>query len=62
MPQLNTDPWFMILSSSWLMYILILQPKISSYLPTNNPTNKNNKTMHTNPWTWPWTQHSSINS
>nr|YP_010372383.1 ATP synthase F0 subunit 8 [Pseudemys concinna]YP_010372396.1 ATP synthase F0 subunit 8 [Pseudemys peninsularis]UPA56065.1 ATP synthase F0 subunit 8 [Pseudemys concinna]UPA56078.1 ATP synthase F0 subunit 8 [Pseudemys peninsularis]WCD42324.1 ATP synthase F0 subunit 8 [Pseudemys concinna floridana] len=55
MPQLNPDPWFLILSSSWLMYILILQPKISSYLPTNNPTNKDNKTMRTNPWTWPWT-------
>ncbi|YP_002317263.1 ATP synthase F0 subunit 8 (mitochondrion) [Trachemys scripta] len=62
MPQLNPDPWFLILSSSWLTYIIILQPKISSYLSTNNPTNKDNKTMHTDPWTWPWIQHSSINS
>nr|YP_005296180.1 ATP synthase F0 subunit 8 [Caretta caretta]AFP52805.1 ATP synthase F0 subunit 8 [Caretta caretta]AFP52870.1 ATP synthase F0 subunit 8 [Caretta caretta]AJM70071.1 ATP synthase F0 subunit 8 [Caretta caretta]ATP84794.1 ATP synthase F0 subunit 8 [Caretta caretta]ATP84820.1 ATP synthase F0 subunit 8 [Caretta caretta] len=54
MPQLNPNPWLMILLSAWLIYTIILQPKISSYLPTNNPTNKNNKT-NTNPWTWPWT-------
>nr|YP_010591606.1 ATP synthase F0 subunit 8 [Batagur kachuga]WAB51600.1 ATP synthase F0 subunit 8 [Batagur kachuga] len=55
MPQLNLDPWLLILSSSWFVYILILQPKISSYLSMNNPTSKNNKTSDTNPWTWPWT-------
>ncbi|NP_008768.1 ATP synthase F0 subunit 8 (mitochondrion) [Chelonia mydas] len=61
MPQLNPAPWFMILSSTWLIYTIILQPKILSHLPTNNPTNKNNK-INTNSWTWPWTQHSSTNS
>nr|AZJ16788.1 ATP synthase F0 subunit 8 [Pangshura tentoria] len=55
MPQLNLDPWLLILSSSWFVYILIVQPKISSYLSMNNPINKNNKTPKTNPWTWPWT-------
>nr|AEX66106.1 ATP synthase F0 subunit 8 [Emys orbicularis]QNJ33341.1 ATP synthase F0 subunit 8 [Emys orbicularis] len=61
MPQLNPNPWFLIFSSSWLMYTLILQPKISSYLLTNNPTNTHNKIMNLAPWTWPWTQHYSIN-
>nr|YP_448846.1 ATP synthase F0 subunit 8 [Indotestudo forstenii]AAY62463.1 ATP synthase F0 subunit 8 [Indotestudo forstenii] len=57
MPQLNPDPWFLVLSSTWLTYTIILQPKISSYLPTNTPTknNKNNKITNTKPWTWPWT-------
>nr|YP_010591619.1 ATP synthase F0 subunit 8 [Batagur dhongoka]WAB51613.1 ATP synthase F0 subunit 8 [Batagur dhongoka] len=55
MPQLNLDPWLLILSFSWAAYILILQPKILSHLSTNNPTNKNNKTSVSNPWTWPWT-------
>nr|QGZ08522.1 ATP synthase F0 subunit 8 [Lepidochelys kempii]QGZ08535.1 ATP synthase F0 subunit 8 [Lepidochelys kempii]QGZ08548.1 ATP synthase F0 subunit 8 [Lepidochelys kempii]QGZ08561.1 ATP synthase F0 subunit 8 [Lepidochelys kempii]QGZ08574.1 ATP synthase F0 subunit 8 [Lepidochelys kempii] len=54
MPQLNPNPWLMTLLSTWLIYIIILQPKISSYLTTNNPTNKNNK-INKNPWTWPWT-------
>nr|ADB06501.1 ATPase subunit 8 [Sacalia quadriocellata]QKE47568.1 ATP synthase F0 subunit 8 [Sacalia quadriocellata] len=55
MPQLNLDPWFLILSSTWLVYTMILQPKISSYSPMNNPVNKDNKTTNTNPWNWPWT-------
>nr|YP_448859.1 ATP synthase F0 subunit 8 [Testudo horsfieldii]AAY62476.1 ATP synthase F0 subunit 8 [Testudo horsfieldii] len=56
MPQLNPDPWFLVLSSTWLTYAIILQPKISSYLPTNTPNkNKNNKIINTKPWTWPWT-------
>nr|YP_007625644.1 ATP synthase F0 subunit 8 [Heosemys annandalii]AEE60106.1 ATPase subunit 8 [Heosemys annandalii] len=55
MPQLNPDPWFLILSSTWLTYIVILQPKISSYLSMNHITNKNSMTANTNPWTWPWT-------
>nr|YP_010426212.1 ATP synthase F0 subunit 8 [Geoclemys hamiltonii]USL48208.1 ATP synthase F0 subunit 8 [Geoclemys hamiltonii]WBR37755.1 ATP synthase F0 subunit 8 [Geoclemys hamiltonii] len=54
MPQLSLDPWFLVLSFSWFMYILILQPKISFYLTPNNPTNKNNKATNTNSWTWPW--------
>nr|AFP52637.1 ATP synthase F0 subunit 8 [Eretmochelys imbricata]AFP52767.1 ATP synthase F0 subunit 8 [Eretmochelys imbricata]AJJ48488.1 ATP synthase F0 subunit 8 [Eretmochelys imbricata] len=54
MPQLNPNPWLMILLSTWLIYTIILQPKITSYLSMNNPTNKNNK-VNMNPWTWPWT-------
>nr|YP_007625605.1 ATP synthase F0 subunit 8 [Notochelys platynota]ADY25042.1 ATPase subunit 8 [Notochelys platynota] len=61
MPQLNLNPWFLILLFTWFTYILILQPKISSYLSMNTPVNKNNMTTNTNPWTWPWTQHSLIN-
>nr|YP_010596295.1 ATP synthase F0 subunit 8 [Terrapene carolina]WAJ60746.1 ATP synthase F0 subunit 8 [Terrapene carolina] len=62
MPQLNLNPWFLILSSSWLVYTIILQPKISSYLSMNNPVNKDNKIKSTNPWIWPWAQHYSTNS
>nr|YP_001122865.1 ATP synthase F0 subunit 8 [Macrochelys temminckii]ABK20571.1 ATPase subunit 8 [Macrochelys temminckii] len=54
MPQLNPNPWFLILSSTWLIYTLILQPNIASYLSMNYPTKKN-KTTNTNPWAWPWT-------
>nr|YP_448898.1 ATP synthase F0 subunit 8 [Malacochersus tornieri]AAY62515.1 ATP synthase F0 subunit 8 [Malacochersus tornieri] len=55
MPQLNPDPWFLTLFSTWLTYI-ILQPKILSYLRTNTPNKNNkNKIINTKPWTWPWT-------
>nr|YP_002213655.1 ATP synthase F0 subunit 8 [Chelydra serpentina]ABB22869.1 ATP synthase F0 subunit 8 [Chelydra serpentina]ABK81682.1 ATPase subunit 8 [Chelydra serpentina] len=54
MPQLNPNPWFLILSSAWLIYTLLLQPNIMSYMSMNKPTNKN-KITNTNPWTWPWT-------
>nr|YP_581741.1 ATP synthase F0 subunit 8 [Platysternon megacephalum]ABB22849.1 ATP synthase F0 subunit 8 [Platysternon megacephalum] len=54
MPQLNPDPWFLILSLAWLTYILVLQPKILSNKSMNHPTNKNNEIIKTNPWTWPW--------
>nr|AHB38066.1 ATP synthase F0 subunit 8 [Cuora trifasciata] len=55
MPQLNLAPWFLIFSSTWLAYTMLLQPKISFYLSMNDPINKDNKTTYTNPWTWPWT-------
>ncbi|YP_003587322.1 ATP synthase F0 subunit 8 (mitochondrion) [Carettochelys insculpta] len=53
MPQLNPNPWFLILYLTWLTYSLIIQPKISMHLPENNPT-KITKPTDTNPWPWPW--------
>nr|BAX90083.1 ATPase subunit 8 [Peltocephalus dumerilianus] len=62
MPQLNPEPWLLILCTSWLTLITILQPKIKSHLTTNMTQSKNYKTNLTSPWTWPWTTPSSINS
>nr|YP_009753325.1 ATP synthase F0 subunit 8 [Calidris pugnax]QIT06397.1 ATP synthase F0 subunit 8 [Calidris pugnax] len=55
MPQLNPNPWFFIMLTSWLTYSLIIQPKILSLIATNPPTNKTSTTTKTTPWTWPWT-------
>nr|YP_009990835.1 ATP synthase F0 subunit 8 [Crypturellus undulatus]QNN84188.1 ATP synthase F0 subunit 8 [Crypturellus undulatus] len=55
MPQLNPSPWFLIMLSSWLILLLIVQPKSSStYLP-NPPLNKTHSTKTPTPWPWPWT-------
>nr|YP_003587425.1 ATP synthase F0 subunit 8 [Apalone ferox]ACO83388.1 ATPase subunit 8 [Apalone ferox]AEC04372.1 ATPase subunit 8 [Pelochelys cantorii]ARR28341.1 ATPase subunit 8 [Apalone ferox] len=53
MPQLNPNPWLSILLITWLTYITIYQPKITSFLQTNSITH-NYKHSNTNPWNWPW--------
>nr|YP_010116877.1 ATP synthase F0 subunit 8 [Laterallus spilonota]QPL16998.1 ATP synthase F0 subunit 8 [Laterallus spilonota]UPI55234.1 ATP synthase F0 subunit 8 [Laterallus jamaicensis jamaicensis] len=55
MPQLNPHPWFYIMTISWLVLSLIIQPKILSFLPTNQVHNKPQTTTKTHPWIWPWT-------
>nr|YP_010000382.1 ATP synthase F0 subunit 8 [Sitta europaea]QOD96255.1 ATP synthase F0 subunit 8 [Sitta europaea] len=55
MPQLNPNPWFFIMITSWLTFTLIIQPKLLSFLSTNPPSSKTPKTTNTTPWTWPWT-------
>nr|YP_009991912.1 ATP synthase F0 subunit 8 [Nothocercus nigrocapillus]QNN84786.1 ATP synthase F0 subunit 8 [Nothocercus nigrocapillus] len=55
MPQLNPHPWFLIMISSWLIFLLIMQPKTSSAYLTNHPSSKT-KPIHMPPsWSWPWT-------
>nr|ABC58127.1 ATPase subunit 8 [Zosterops borbonicus borbonicus]QFG71069.1 ATP synthase F0 subunit 8 [Zosterops borbonicus] len=55
MPQLNPNPWFFIMLSSWLTYSLIIQPKLLTFVTSNPPSNKTMTTTNTTPWTWPWT-------
>nr|YP_009539816.1 ATP synthase F0 subunit 8 [Rhyticeros undulatus]AYQ21068.1 ATP synthase F0 subunit 8 [Rhyticeros undulatus] len=54
MPQLNPNPWFPIMLTSWLVYSLIIQPKLLTFL-TTNPPNKMNLPTKTPSWPWPWT-------
>nr|YP_009256168.1 ATP synthase F0 subunit 8 [Phaethornis malaris]AKT26298.1 ATP synthase F0 subunit 8 [Phaethornis malaris] len=55
MPQLNPNPWLFIMISSWLIYSLIIQPKILSFPPTNPPSEAPTAPSKTSPWPWPWT-------
>nr|BCD55587.1 ATP synthase subunit 8 [Sula sula rubripes] len=55
MPQLNPNPWFLILTLSWLTFSLMIQPKLLSFLSINSPSNKITTTTKTTSWTWPWT-------
>nr|YP_007624427.1 ATP synthase F0 subunit 8 [Antigone rubicunda]ACN53726.1 ATP synthase F0 subunit 8 [Antigone rubicunda] len=56
MPQLNPNPWFLIMLTSWLIFSLIIQPKLLPFTPTNSPSNLPTSTTITKtmPWTWPW--------
>nr|ABA00905.1 ATPase subunit 8 [Mimus longicaudatus] len=55
MPQLNPNPWFFIMLTSWLTFSLIIQPKLLSFITANPPCGKAPETPKTTPWTWPWT-------
>nr|AAN75418.1 ATPase subunit 8 [Apteryx australis australis] len=55
MPQLNPNPWFLIMLMSWLTFSFLMQPKLLPFLPTNHPTNKTETILNPTPWTWPWT-------
>ncbi|YP_007624284.1 ATP synthase F0 subunit 8 (mitochondrion) [Balearica regulorum] len=55
MPQLNPNPWFLIMLTSWLTFSLIIQPKLLPFTPTNSPSSSPTMTTKTTPWTWPWT-------
>nr|AAD56456.1 ATPase 8 [Chordeiles minor] len=55
MPQLNPNPWFLIMLLSWLTLTLIIQPKLLTFTPINTPHNKTPHNHKTTPWTWPWT-------
>nr|YP_010044495.1 ATP synthase F0 subunit 8 [Eudyptes chrysolophus]QBB10584.1 ATP synthase F0 subunit 8 [Eudyptes schlegeli]QOJ46727.1 ATP synthase F0 subunit 8 [Eudyptes schlegeli]QOJ46740.1 ATP synthase F0 subunit 8 [Eudyptes chrysolophus]QOJ46792.1 ATP synthase F0 subunit 8 [Eudyptes chrysolophus]QPF24479.1 ATP synthase F0 subunit 8 [Eudyptes chrysolophus] len=54
MPQLNPNPWFLIMLASWLTLSLVIQPKLTAFISTNNPA-KTTTTTKTTPWAWPWT-------
>nr|YP_009566696.1 ATP synthase F0 subunit 8 [Artamus cinereus]QBB11057.1 ATP synthase F0 subunit 8 [Artamus cinereus] len=55
MPQLNPNPWFFIMLTSWLTYSMIIQPKLLSFISMNPPSSKTPMTTSTTSWTWPWT-------
>nr|ANJ78433.1 ATP synthase F0 subunit 8 [Traversia lyalli] len=54
MPQLNPNPWFFIMLTSWLTFSFIIQPKLLSFTPYNPLSNKTPLPTKTTPWTWPW--------
>nr|YP_010147883.1 ATP synthase F0 subunit 8 [Falco subbuteo]QQV68242.1 ATP synthase F0 subunit 8 [Falco subbuteo]QXJ41982.1 ATP synthase F0 subunit 8 [Falco subbuteo]BAE44360.1 F0-ATP synthase subunit 8 [Falco subbuteo subbuteo] len=55
MPQLNPNPWFLTMLATWMIFLLIIQPKLLPFTHTNHPTNKTNTPSKPTPWTWPWT-------
>nr|YP_009182796.1 ATP synthase F0 subunit 8 [Oreoglanis immaculatus]YP_009182835.1 ATP synthase F0 subunit 8 [Pareuchiloglanis longicauda]YP_009182848.1 ATP synthase F0 subunit 8 [Pareuchiloglanis macrotrema]YP_009630656.1 ATP synthase F0 subunit 8 [Euchiloglanis davidi]AKO72119.1 ATP synthase F0 subunit 8 [Oreoglanis immaculatus]AKO72155.1 ATP synthase F0 subunit 8 [Pareuchiloglanis longicauda]AKO72168.1 ATP synthase F0 subunit 8 [Pareuchiloglanis macrotrema]QBR55214.1 ATP synthase F0 subunit 8 [Euchilogl len=62
MPQLNPDPWFMILALSWLIFLTVLPNKVLNYNFTNEITTPDTKKLESITWNWPWHQTYSTNS
>nr|YP_009990507.1 ATP synthase F0 subunit 8 [Echiichthys vipera]QNM99744.1 ATP synthase F0 subunit 8 [Echiichthys vipera] len=54
MPQLNPSPWLAILVFSWLIFLIVIPPKILAHLYPGEPAPQSTKTTKTSPWTWPW--------
>nr|AYN73508.1 ATP synthase F0 subunit 8 [Lophoceros camurus] len=54
MPQLNPNPWFFIMLTSWLIFALIIQPKLLTFLTTNPPAKMASSMKTPSPWPWPW--------
>nr|ABX46752.1 ATPase subunit 8 [Batrachoseps gavilanensis] len=55
MPQLNPNPWLFIFIMSWVIYLIILTPKVSNLKVLNEPMAQNMNMSVTQPWNWPWT-------
>nr|YP_009695619.1 ATP synthase subunit 8 [Halicampus grayi]AHN07336.1 ATP synthase F0 subunit 8 [Corythoichthys flavofasciatus]QEJ81994.1 ATP synthase subunit 8 [Halicampus grayi] len=54
MPQLNPHPWFAILLFTWLVFTIVIPPKVMSHKFPNEPNIQSTKTPKVNPWTWKW--------
>nr|ACS37057.1 ATP synthase F0 subunit 8 [Rhinatrema nigrum] len=53
MPQLNPNPWFIIMLFSWLIFLMMIPTKIVKHQPMN-ATTEPTKTHDQTPWIWPW--------
>nr|YP_007316809.1 ATP synthase F0 subunit 8 [Pelodytes cf. punctatus II-2011]AEC33166.1 ATP synthase F0 subunit 8 [Pelodytes cf. punctatus II-2011]AGN71397.1 ATP synthase F0 subunit 8 [Pelodytes ibericus] len=54
MPQLNPAPWFVILLFSWMVFLIIMAPKIYNHKFPNEPSLTTSKKPETSHWIWPW--------
>nr|ADX31727.1 ATPase subunit 8 [Craterocephalus amniculus] len=54
MPQLNPSPWFALLVFTWLIFLIIIPPKVLAHVSPNEPTTHSAEKPKTQPWNWPW--------
>nr|BBG74491.1 ATPase subunits 8 [Parasudis truculenta] len=54
MPQLNPNPWFAILVFSWLVFLIVLPPKVLSHTFPNDPAAQSVEKPEHAHWFWPW--------
>uniref|UniRef100_A0AAU6QDN4 ATP synthase complex subunit 8 n=1 Tax=Pyronotanthias smithvanizi TaxID=3363808 RepID=A0AAU6QDN4_9TELE len=54
MPQLNPAPWFLILVFSWLVFLIVLPPKVISHTFPNELSQQASHSYKTKSWSWPW--------
>nr|YP_002154534.1 ATP synthase F0 subunit 8 [Odontesthes sp. Odsp-001]BAG69237.1 ATPase subunit 8 [Odontesthes sp. Odsp-001] len=54
MPQLDPSPWFAILMFSWLVFAIVLPPKVLAHTFPNAVTSQSAVKPKTESWTWPW--------
>nr|WNH23948.1 ATP synthase F0 subunit 8 [Prionotus stearnsi] len=54
MPQLSPSPWFAILVFSWLVFLVVLPPKVTAHQYPGEPALSSTNKPKTEPWPWPW--------
>nr|WNH20390.1 ATP synthase F0 subunit 8 [Bathypterois grallator] len=54
MPQLNPAPWLLTLLFSWLVFLIVIPPKVVNHIFPYEPTPLNVKKAKSDPWNWPW--------
>nr|YP_001994409.1 ATP synthase F0 subunit 8 [Bathyprion danae]BAG49349.1 ATPase subunits 8 [Bathyprion danae] len=54
MPQLNPAPWCIILVFSWMVFLIVIPPKVLSHTYINEPTTLSTKKPKPKSWNWPW--------
>nr|BBU26128.1 ATPase subunit 8 [Neoclinus bryope] len=54
MPQLNPAPWFAILVFTWLIFLVVIPPKVLAHISPNEPIPLSSEKTNTSPWNWPW--------
>nr|YP_009685859.1 ATP synthase F0 subunit 8 [Aphyosemion gabunense]QDV92587.1 ATP synthase F0 subunit 8 [Aphyosemion gabunense] len=54
MPQLNPAPWFIILIFAWVVFLVMMPPKVLAHKSSNNPELPITSSSKTEFWAWPW--------
>nr|BAR45775.1 adenosine triphosphatase subunit 8 [Scopelarchoides danae] len=54
MPQLNPSPWFAILVFSWMVFLIVIPPKVVNHVFPYDPAAQNVEKPVQAPWHWPW--------
>nr|YP_003434094.1 ATP synthase F0 subunit 8 [Clinocottus analis]AAX77228.1 ATPase 8 [Clinocottus analis]ACO49626.1 ATP synthase F0 subunit 8 [Clinocottus analis] len=54
MPQLNPAPWFAILVFSWLVFLIVIPPKVMAHTFPNEPALQSADSLKTEAWPWSW--------
>nr|YP_011031434.1 ATP synthase F0 subunit 8 [Scartella cristata]WNH21508.1 ATP synthase F0 subunit 8 [Scartella cristata]WQT71129.1 ATP synthase F0 subunit 8 [Scartella cristata]WQT71140.1 ATP synthase F0 subunit 8 [Scartella cristata]WQT73456.1 ATP synthase F0 subunit 8 [Scartella cristata]WQT73469.1 ATP synthase F0 subunit 8 [Scartella cristata] len=54
MPQLNPAPWLQIFFFTWLVFLIIIPPKVLAHHFPNDPSSSAVDKPSTSPWPWRW--------
>nr|QVV96650.1 ATP synthase F0 subunit 8 [Xiphophorus variatus] len=54
MPQLIPSPWLAYLLFSWVVFSVIVLPKVSTHVFPEAPAPKTKQAPQTEPWNWLW--------
>nr|YP_009685768.1 ATP synthase F0 subunit 8 [Nothobranchius kuhntae]QDU91926.1 ATP synthase F0 subunit 8 [Nothobranchius kuhntae] len=54
MPQLNPAPWFTIMVFAWLIFLIVIPPKVLAHTTPNNALSQKVECSHTESWVWSW--------